>query len=144
MEFSRTSLASRTSWRTHFEVLGLKASSPRKLPCPRFKNSTIFWTVKILLESARNLAENLQRPFQFSFFRDRLKKNFKDLFFWENLLLSLLSLASAWSIFVLGLKKVCPRKGCPSLAFFSYFFCVLGLGLEPCVLDFTSDYYRPV
>ena len=44
-----TSLPSRTTSRTHFEalglegqVLGLEASSPRKLPCPRLENSTIF------------------------------------------------------------------------------------------------------
>ena len=56
VESSRTSLASRTSSRTHFEVLGLglglegqvlglglglEASSPRKLPCPRLEDSTI-------------------------------------------------------------------------------------------------------
>ena len=40
VESSRTSLASRT----HFQVLGLglEASSPRKLPCPRLEDSTIF------------------------------------------------------------------------------------------------------
>ena len=64
------------SSRTHFEVLGLdlglegqvlglKASSPRKLPCPRLEDSTIFWTVEISLENARNLAENLRAPFLF-------------------------------------------------------------------------------
>ena len=51
VEYSRTSLASGTSSRTHFDVLGLKgqvlglgleASSPRKLPCPRLEDSTIF------------------------------------------------------------------------------------------------------
>ena len=41
-------LASRTFSRTHFQVLGLKSSSPRKLPCPRLEDSTIFWMVKIL------------------------------------------------------------------------------------------------
>ena len=47
------------------------------------------------------------------------------------------SLAWASSIPVLGLESVCPRKGCPwPLA--SDFFCVLGLGLEPCVLNSTS------
>ena len=30
------------------EVLGLEASSPPKLPCPRLEDSTIFWIVKIL------------------------------------------------------------------------------------------------
>ena len=57
VESSRTSLASRTSSRTHFEVLGLglglegqvlglglglETSSPRKLPCPRLEDSTSF------------------------------------------------------------------------------------------------------
>ena len=48
VESLRTSLASRTSSRTDFEVLGLEASSPRKLACPRLEDSTIFWKVKIL------------------------------------------------------------------------------------------------
>ena len=45
----------------------------------------------------------------------------------------------------LGLKHSCPwpREGLSlerlSLALASDFFCVLGLGLEPCVLDSTSD-----
>ena len=44
VESSRTSLASRTSSRTHYEVLGLglEASSPRKLACPRLEDSSIF------------------------------------------------------------------------------------------------------
>ena len=55
VESSRTSLASRTSSRTHFEVLGLglglegqvlglglETSSPQKLACPRLEDSTIF------------------------------------------------------------------------------------------------------
>ena len=49
VESSRTSLASRTSSRTHFEVLGLEgqvlgleASSPQKLASPRLEDSTIF------------------------------------------------------------------------------------------------------
>ena len=41
---------------------------------------------------------------------------------------------------VLGLESVCPRKGCP-WPWPRIFFCVLGLGLEPCVLDSTSDVY---
>ena len=61
--------------RTHFEVLGLglEASSPQKLPCPRLEDSNIFCTVEILLENARNLAENLRRPFLFSAIGDGLK-----------------------------------------------------------------------
>ena len=71
VESSRTLLASRT----HFEVLGLghegqvlglglglKASSPWKLACPRLEDSTIFWTFEISLENVKNLAENLRTP----------------------------------------------------------------------------------
>ena len=74
MESLRTSLASRT----HFEVLGLglKASSPQKLPCPRLEDSTIFCSIEILLENSKNLAENLRRPFLFSAIGNRLKKIF--------------------------------------------------------------------
>ena len=70
------------SSRTHFAVfgleghalgLGIEASSPRKLPCPRLENSTIFCPVKILLGNARNFAENLRRLFLFSAIGDRLK-----------------------------------------------------------------------
>ena len=47
----------------------------------------------------------------------------------------------------LGFEHSCPwPRECLSserlsLALASDFFCVLGLGLEPCVLDSTSDYY---
>ena len=63
VESSRTSLASRTSSKTDFEVLGLglegqvlglEASSPRKLACPRLEDSTIFWIVKILWSAWKN------------------------------------------------------------------------------------------
>ena len=63
-----------TSSRTHFEVLGLglegqilglEVSSPRKLPCSQLQDSTIFCTVEILLENARNLAETSEDLFCF-------------------------------------------------------------------------------
>ena len=96
-----------------------------------------------------------------------MKKNFEDLFFlengcacvlgpwpWPRAFLSLASRGSVLGKAVLGLERVCPRKGCPwpwpriffvSLALASDFFCVLGLGLEPCVLDSTSgSNYRPI
>ena len=41
------------------------------------------------------------------------------------------------SIPVLGLERVCPRRAVLGLGL--GFFCVFGLGLEPCVLDQTSD-----
>ena len=59
-------------------------------------------------------------------------------FFWKTL--------AAVSL-VLGLEHSCPwpREGLSSerlsLALASDFFCVLGLGLEPCVLDSTSGVY---
>ena len=118
VESSRTSLASRTSSRTDFEVLGLglegqvlglEASSPRKLACPRLKDNTNFWNVKILW-SARKI-------FWKTFFSgDRLKNFCEDLFFFfleSTCALCPWSLALASSIPVLGLESVCPRKGCP-------------------------------
>ena len=85
------------SSRTHFEVLGLglksqvlglglEASSPQKLACPRLEDSTIFWIVKILWSAWK--------------------------IFWKTFLCPS-SLVLASSIPVLGLEKVCPRKGCP-------------------------------
>ena len=44
---------------------------------------------------------------------------------------------------VLGLERVCPRKGCP-WPWPRIFFCVLGLGLELCVLDSTSAVQRKI
>ena len=128
MESSRTSLASRT----HFEVLGLglegqalglglEASSPRKLACPRLEDSTNFWIVKILWSAWKIFWKTF-------FCGDRLKNFCEDLFFWrspkkflsrpffffgEHLRLYPWSLAMASSIPVLGLESVCPRKGCP-------------------------------
>ena len=118
------------SSRTHFEVLGLEgqvlglgleASSPRKLACPRLEDSTIFWIVKILWSA--------WKIFWKTFFHgDRLKNFCEDLlfleiiwkifvktffFFGEHLRLCPWSLALASSIPVLGLESVCPQKGCP-------------------------------
>ena len=118
------------SSRTHFEVLGLglEARSPWKFFCPRLEDSTISWTVKILLKNARNLAENLRRPFfvfltwrspekKFlrPFFWDRLKEFFEDLFF-----LFRRTLASVSLVLGLGLERFCswpwPRNFFVSLA----------------------------
>ena len=69
------SLAAMESSRTHFDILGLglEASSRRKLTCPRLEDSTIFCTMEILLENARNFAKNLRRSFLFSAIEDCLK-----------------------------------------------------------------------
>ena len=158
--------SSRTSSRTHFEVLGLglegqvlglglEASSPRKLACPRLKDSTIFWNVKILWSAwkifwktffsgdrLKNFCEDFfffwTSPEIFFFLEIAWKIFVKTFFFWEHLRLCPWSLALASSIPVLGLESVCPRKGCP-WPWPRIFFCVLSL--EPCVLDSTSTYY---
>ena len=124
MESSRTSLASRTSSRTHFEVLGLdfegqvlglEASSPRKLACPRLEDSTIFWIVKFCGSPEKFFGR--RRLFS----GDRLKNFCEDIFFfWRALALVSLVLGLGSSIPVLCsripvlcLESVCPRKGCP-------------------------------
>ena len=68
------SLASRTSSRTHFEVLGLEASSPQKLPCPRLKESTIFEVLKFCWKTPEALQKSAKTFFLVSPSRDRLKK----------------------------------------------------------------------
>ena len=145
MESSRTSLASRTSSRTHFEVLGLglegqvlglglEASSPRKLACPRLEDSTIFWNVKILWSA--------WKIFWKTFFSgDRLKNLCEDLFFFFFFLESTCalcpwSLALASSIPVLGLESVCPRKGCP-WPWPRIFFVSLALALASSLVSST-------
>ena len=93
-------LAEVESSRTHFEVLGLglEASSPRKLACPRLEDSSIFWIVKILCCGA------LEKSFGKRFFVEIAWKIFvKTFFFGEHLRLcpwpwAFLSLASRVSI----------------------------------------------
>ena len=95
VESLRTSLASRTSSRTYFEVLnlglegqvfglGLEASSPRKLPCPRLKDSSTFKPLTFCWKTTETLRKICEDLFWFSSIEDCLKKNFEDLFFWEN------------------------------------------------------------
>ena len=132
------------SSRTHFQVLGLglEVSSPRKLPCPRLEDSTIFLMVKILKIGWKFF-------FYTVFFGDCLKKNFADLeknfcrsFFAENICVcvlgrwprAFLSLASRMSVLVkavlgLGLGFFLrpwpwPRASC--------------LRLHLCLLSFTK------
>ena len=122
------------SSRTHFEVLGLglegqvlglglEASSPQKLACPRLEDSTIFWIVKILWGAWKIFWKTFFVEIAWKIF----VKTFEDLFsfleiawkflsrsfffFGEHLRLCPWSLAL--SIPVLGLESVCPRKGCP-------------------------------
>ena len=119
VESSRTSLALRTSSRTDFEVLGLEASSPRKLACPRLEDSTIFWTVKILWSAWKIFWKTF-------FCGDRLKNFCEDLFFFFWKALALVSLALG-----LGLEHSCPwPRECLSserLSLASDFFVFLAL-----------------
>ena len=145
MESSRTSLASRTDFEDfglEGQVLGLEASSPRKLACPRLEDSSNFWIVKILWSAwkifwktffcgdrLKNFCEDL------FFFGDRLKNFCEDLFFmestcacvlgpwpWPRAFLSLASRVSVLGKAVLGLGLgffLCPwpwpRALCPRL-----------------------------
>ena len=89
MESSRTSLASRTSSRTHFEVLGLglglEASSPWPWPWPRSLRSSkialssargqhYFWTVEILLKTPETSQKICKYLFYFAQLERRLSQ----------------------------------------------------------------------
>ena len=122
--FCAKKVAEVESSRTHFEVLGLglEASSPQKLACPRLEDNTIFWFVKILWSA--------WKIFWKTFFCGDRPKNFcKDLFFFESTL-ALVSL-----LLGLGLELSCPwlRKFLSSkrlslaLALASDCFCSLAL-----------------
>ena len=127
--------SSRTSSRTHFEVLdlegqvlGLKASSPQKLPCPRLEDSTFFELLKFCRLPEKKILEGIfywrtpEKTFEDFFFRSPEKKFLKTFFFRRTL--ALVSL-------VLGLEHSCPwpQEGQSSegLSFASDFFCVLVL-----------------
>ena len=81
----RTSLASRT----HFEGLGLEASSPRKLPSPRLEDSTIFEPLKFCWKTAQTLGKMCKDLFLVSSSRDRLKKIFENFFCLKKILKTL-------------------------------------------------------
>ena len=121
-----------------------RSLKPSKIALSSARRQHYFRSCWKFVERMKNSLENVsfwRSPENFSvdfFFWDRLKNLFEDLFFFffgEHLRLSPWSLALAWSIPVLDLERVCPRKGCP---WPRIFFCVLGLGLERCVLDSTS------
>ena len=80
-----------------FKSLAL-ASKPQKLPCPRLKDSTIFWMVKF----CRSAEKCFSRPF-FFFFEIDGKKIFKTFFLRKTLAFVSLALASSIPILGLGL-----------------------------------------
>ena len=106
------------------------ASCPRKLACPRLEDSTIFWIVEILQIAGKKILEGV-------FYWRTSEKFLWRFFFWR-------TLEPVSLVLSLGLEHSCPwppdglsSEGL-SLALASDFFCVLGLGLEPYVLDSTS------
>ena len=140
LESSRTSLASRTSSRTHFEVLGLglEASSPRKLPRPRLEDSTIFEPLEFRWKTPETLRKICKDVFLVSSSRDRLKKFFWRPFSFEKIFWRFffeIAWKKFWRSFFWEHLRLCPW----SLALASR-GSVLGLGHEPCVLDSTSAY----
>ena len=128
------------SSRTHFKVLrlGLEASSPRKLPCPRLEDSTIFEPLKFRWKTPETLLKICNDLFLVSSSRDRQKKNFEDLFRLKKIFEDLFFLRTLASVsLVLGLEIfLCPWPQNFFVSLASKFFCVLGF--EPCVLDSTS------
>ena len=117
--------------RTHFEVLGLglegqvlglglEASSPQKLACPRLEDSTS----AVVFESLK-FCGALEKLLLLFFLMSTCACVLGP---WPRAFLFLASRVSVLGKAVLGLG----------------FFCVLGLGLEPCVLDSTSGNYRPI
>ena len=136
VESARTSLASRTDFEVlgrclEGQILGLAASSPRKLACPQLEDSTIFWIVKMLWSAWKIFWKTF-------FCGDCLKSFCEDLFFffffflestcacvlgpwpWPRAFLSLASRVSILGKAVLGLGLgffLCPwpRALCPRL-----------------------------
>ena len=115
------SLASRPQVLENWPVLGSRTALFFELLkfCEALEK---FFGKRFFVETARKI---FLKTF---FFFLRSPKKF--LWFWRAL--ALVSLALASSIPVLGLGKAVLGLGLG-------FFCVLGLGLEPCVLDSTSD-----
>ena len=115
VEFMRMSLASRTSLRTHFKVLGLEAYKSSKMSCPQLKNSTFFDLLKLshgynlLFTLPWKMKETSQKIGEDLFFFLRSPKNFfwgPSFFLGEHLCVVSLAL----SIPVLGLERVCLQE----------------------------------
>ena len=149
VEFSRTSLASRTSSRTFLKSLVLASKSSLGLASkPQvFENCYVlssrtalfFEWLKcckkfFLIPYCGDRLKTFFAHLNFFVFGDRRKRFFLRPFFRTLALVSL--------VLGLGLKHFCPwhQEGLCSegLSLTSDMFCVFGLGLEPCVLDSTS------
>ena len=141
VESSRSSLVSRTSSRKHFvvfglglegQVLGLEASSPRKLPCPWPRTAQFFETTKF----RRKMPETLRKICEDLFFEIAWKAFLKIFFFffWKHWRLCPWSSALASRIPVLGLDRVYLREVGPEP--WDY-FCVLVLALASSLVSST-------
>ena len=91
------------------------------------KNCPVLGLRTALFSEWLNFVDRQKNIFLYRFFRDCKKKFLKVFFFRTFAFVSL--------VLGLGLESVCPRKGCP----WPHFFCVLGLGLEPCLLYPSTD-----
>ena len=130
-------LASRPQVLENWPVLGSRTAAFFELLkfCGALEN---FFGKRIFVEIAWKIFVKTFLFFFFFFWRSPEKFLRRSIFFFESAL-ALVSL-------VLGLELSCPwPRECLSserlalaLALASDFFCVLGLGLEPCVLDSTS------
>ena len=102
--------------------------------CIGSRTALFFWTIKFLLENAKNLAENLQRPFCFSLLEIAWKK-FLETFFLENTCACVLGPWPCPRVFLPLASRGSASEGL-SLALASD--CFWFLGLELCVFDPTS------
>ena len=117
------------------------------------KNCPVLGSRTALFFELLKFCRKPEKIFLRSFFLRLPEKIFEDPFFGDHLKQTfflfcfLRTLAPVSLVFGRGLEHSCPwpRKGLSSeglsLALASVFCCALGLGLEPCVLDSTSDYY---
>ena len=113
------------SSRTYFEVLG-RAS--------KVKSLTLASKPEVL-ENCPVLRSRTALFFEWLKFCRSPEKTFEDLFFLENTCVGVLR---PWlrAFLSLASRRVCLLKSCP---WPRIFFCVLDLGLKPCVLVSTSD-----
>ena len=121
-------------WRPRGHILKSLASKPQVLEnCPVLgtRIALVFLPLKFCWKAPEAPQKIFKELFLFSSSGDRLKK-ILETFSFDFLFLENTCRMCPWSW---------PREDM-SLALASEFFCVHGLGLEPCVLESTSGFYR--
>ena len=111
------------------------------------RTALFFCSLKILLENAINLAENLRTPFLLSSIGDHLKKNFEDVFFGDRLKKILIFLEHLrlcpWSLTLASNIPVLALRGL-SFAWTSNFFVFLVLVLALSLVSSTPPLVNKV